>query len=57
MAPSSNLIPNRRGERRGGRRKGVPNKVTTALREAILEAAESRWRRRGHSGLSDQACD
>jgi len=30
----------RPGERRGGRRKGTPNKTTTALKEAILEAAE-----------------
>src|SRR5277367_1554852 len=30
----------RPGERRGGRRRGTPNKTTTALKEAILEAAE-----------------
>lgn len=28
------------GERRGGRAKGTPNKTTTQLKEAILQAAE-----------------
>ncbi len=28
------------GERRGGRTKGVPNKITTELKEMILEAAQ-----------------
>lgn len=28
------------GERRGGRQKGTPNKVTVALKEAILRALE-----------------
>ena len=28
------------GERRGGRRKGTPNKTTGALKDAILQAAE-----------------
>ena len=28
------------GERRGGRKKGVPNKTTQLLKDAILEAAE-----------------
>jgi hypothetical protein len=36
------------GERRGGRRMGTPNKTTTALKEAILEAAE---RAGGEGGL------
>ena len=38
----------RPGERRGGRRKGTPNKTTTALKEAILEAADLAG---GDSGL------
>lgn len=33
--------PSRPGERRGGRKKGTPNKHTTDLRKAILMAAEA----------------
>jgi hypothetical protein len=39
-APSSEFRPSRPGERRGGRQKGTPNKSTTALKDAILHAAE-----------------
>jgi hypothetical protein len=39
-APSGEFRPSRPGERRGGRQKGTPNKATTALRDAILAAAD-----------------
>jgi hypothetical protein len=40
------------GERRGGRRKGTPNKTTAALKEAILLAAEQTGEDgRGKDGL------
>ena len=32
--------PSKPGERRGGRKAGVPNKLTTDLKEAILRAAD-----------------
>ena len=38
--PSGGFRPSRPGERRGGRQKGTPNKATTALRDAILAAAD-----------------
>lgn len=31
----SGLIPNAKGERRGGRKKGTPNKTTKAFRETV----------------------
>lgn len=34
----SNLIPNKKGQRRGGRKKGTPNKVTVTVKEAVLGA-------------------
>lgn len=34
------LLAPGKGQRSGGRKRGVPNKVTTALKEAILLAAE-----------------
>jgi hypothetical protein len=34
------LKPIQKGERRGGRAPGVPNKMTTTLKDAILKAAE-----------------
>jgi hypothetical protein len=37
----SEFRPSRPGERRGGRKKGTPNKTTTVLKEAILLAAEA----------------
>lgn len=39
-APLGVFRPSRPGERRGGRAKGTPNKSTTALKDAILRAAE-----------------
>ena len=39
-APSGEFRPSRPGERRGGRQKGTPNKSTTALKDAIIRAAE-----------------
>ncbi|MGI8839891.1 MAG: hypothetical protein ACR2F8_03760 [Caulobacteraceae bacterium] len=36
----SNLIPNRPGERRGGRKKGEPNKITKMLKDMILGALD-----------------
>jgi hypothetical protein len=41
MARGDGLVPNRPGERRGGRRKGTPNKTTAQLKEAILDAAKA----------------
>ncbi len=39
-APSNEFRPSRPGERRGGRQKGTANKATTALKDAILAAAD-----------------
>ena len=33
------LSPNRKGERRGGRKKGTPNKMSPAMKRAIIQAA------------------
>jgi hypothetical protein len=48
------LKPNRKGERRGGRKRGTPNKTTASVREAIALAFDGiggvpaliRWARR-----------
>lgn len=37
-----------KGKKTGGRKKGTPNKVSSTLKDAILEAAE---RAGGHAGL------
>ena len=34
------LIPNKKGERRGGRKKGTPNKIPGVLKIAVIIAAE-----------------
>jgi hypothetical protein len=34
------LTPNKKGERRGGRKRGTPNKVSKSLIDSILRAAE-----------------
>lgn len=36
---TSGLIPIKKGERRVGRKKGTPNKTTTLLKDAIIEAS------------------
>ena len=40
MPNDENIRSSKPGERRGGRKKGTPNKVTKDLRTAILGAAE-----------------
>ena len=46
-------MPNQmiKGERRGGRKKGTPNKVTRVLKEAILLAGEQAGNKVGNQGL------
>ncbi len=33
------LTPNQKGERRGGRKKGTPNKISPALKRALIQVA------------------
>ena len=40
-----------KGERKGGRKKGTPNKITRVLKEAILLAGEQAGDRIGNEGL------
>jgi len=42
------------GERRGGRQKGTPNKITTDMRQAIVEAFEKKGGVKWLEGLDDK---
>ncbi len=51
------LLITEKGERRGGRKKGTPNKVPRALKESILMAAERLGEDgRGKGGLVGYMC-
>ena len=61
MPRGSGLIPNRKGERRGGRLKGQPNHLTSDTRRAIAEAANNvgrpklvkgKWVATGEGGMT-----
>jgi hypothetical protein len=46
----SEFRPSRPGERRGGRKKGTPNKTTVLLKDAILQAADAAGGKEGLVG-------
>jgi hypothetical protein len=46
----SEFRPSRPGERRGGRKKGTPNKTTKLLKDALMEAADAAGGKEGLVG-------
>ena len=50
MANPTGRGGSRPGERRGGRKKGTPNKTTALLKDAILQAATNAGGRKGLVG-------
>jgi hypothetical protein len=50
MSNRGQFTTDRQPANRGGRKRGTPNKVTTALREAILEAGERAGGKEGMTG-------